>query len=363
MAAPSVPINSGQILQLGIESSSAPGTAVKATKKMLSWGIDIMPEMTIDKFRPIGLKYDTIATVNKDWTGGTITGRMSYDELTYLLASNLTTPTPTVSGAGTLWTYNPSSTVADSPVTFTLEEGVGAPAVTTDIVSRATGCVVSEIGMKIDRNGQCDVSGTIIGGYYTKDEEFTSGAAPVSTSAPIVMQPNQANVYLDNTWTAGVPNFGTTQLLNAESVDIKIASRFEAWWTLATGNKSFSSIAENVPAVDVTLSMAADEVSVELFDKCRLGAILFMQVKLTGPLIGGSTNNQFVMNLALKVTAAPKKATTGNVLTHQWSFTLMHDNQWGQAMQVLLTNNLPTTALTADVAATATQILPAISAA
>jgi len=348
------PTKSTQIVQIGLENPSAPGP-VNATKRILSWGVDIMPEETFDKFRPMGIKYDTIATVNKDWAGGTISGRMTYDEMLYLLASVLTTPSTTaiITGAQpvTAWNFNPSSTVADAPLTVTVEEG------SSIVAYRAASMVVSDLTLKIDRGATCEVSGNTIGKKYNVGITLTPGATSL-TPGPFVVQPGQVDVFID----PDSADLGTTQMLNCNSIELVIGTRFDAWWVLSTSQDSFAEVVEQVPAVKMTLTMGADPTGMGFLNTARLGQSVFIRVKCSGPEIGNTDHFMgFTFDFCGKIASVPKLGDTTNVVTVAWEFDAIHDGTWGKAMQAVLTNGLATTALAADSALTITPPVPVVT--
>ena len=85
-----------QAAQIGVETTA--GTAVTASKRLLSVGfkqgikVDTKAEMSQ------GFKLPTAVSIGKDWTEGTFDGYAGYNDLAYLLSSVLLDVTP--SGAG-----------------------------------------------------------------------------------------------------------------------------------------------------------------------------------------------------------------------------------------------------------------------
>jgi hypothetical protein len=334
---------STQSVQVGIEGTTPVAAGVQATKKILSFGFDLNPEQVYDKYRPNGFKYDTVASLSKEWAGGAFTGRATYDEMLYALASVLTNPTPTA-GAGatagtTSWLFAPDSSLPDTPLFFTVEQG------DSTLSYRTTQLVIKDLTLKIDRNTACEISGNVIGkGYFVGITNRTTGATSL-TGAPTIMQPGQVSMFMDPTYGA----LGTTQLLNCDLAELKIANRFDAWWALNNSLTSFSDIVEQVPDVKLSIACAADSQSIGILGNARLGQTLFFRVLAQGPEIGNTgVFNKLTFDFAGKVDAVPKGGVTTNVLTHTWEFVAVHDGGWGKAMTATLVNAVGATALAAD---------------
>ena len=67
-----------EICQLGVETLY--GTAVPATKKLATMGIDLSPQFEATRVRPMGYKVPTILAPNREWATGTVTGFPTYNE-------------------------------------------------------------------------------------------------------------------------------------------------------------------------------------------------------------------------------------------------------------------------------------------
>src|ERR1019366_3273161 len=172
-------------------------------------------------------------------------------------------------------------------------------------VYRSSAAVLKELGLKIDRQTNCELTGTLIGkGYQAGITNPTSGATSLASPAPIVIQPGQVDIFMDPT-SAGL---GTTRLNNCEIADLKIANRFDAWWVLSTLQSSWSEIVEQVPDVKLTLTMGADAQSIGILANARLGQSLFIRIRCTGPEIGPNSDvfNSFTFDFCGKVDAIPK---------------------------------------------------------
>lgn len=157
-----------EVTQIGVEALATPGTAVAATKLLQAMHVELAPMAEIDVYGPQGQKYPTVSILNKEWAGGRITGKPTYTEMVYPLASALTNPTISTPGGAALardWDFAPSSTAPDVPRTFTVEKGVKGAL----NAERAAHAIVTDFGATFSRNGGVDMSGALIAQRQTQD--------------------------------------------------------------------------------------------------------------------------------------------------------------------------------------------------
>lgn len=327
------PTTTTQAVQVGFQGSD--GNPVQADKRLLSFGVEINAEQEYDTFIPAGMKYATIVSITKDWAGGSIDGRMSYDEMTYVFSSVLTRPNASATGGVTTWTFSPSSTDRDDPLLLTIERG------SSIVAQRATGVVISEMTLTVDRNGGCTIGGTVLGRRLDVIEEMTQNPTTVSPG-PFAIQPTQVDIFIDNS----PETLGTTNLCNCNVAELSIGSRFGPWWVLCTDETSYRDVVETQPDVTMTLTMVADAVGLGFLETARLGDEVFIRVQATGPNIGVSnTPHLFQFDFCGKINAVPASGDTDGVVTAGWQFVAVHSGTWGRAMQAKLVNGLPPSAI------------------
>lgn len=137
-----------EAIQIGKESVA--GTAVAPTRKLGSMSIDPSYQTETSQFRPKGYKFDTVSSLNREWSEAGIEGVASYNELQYALASICGNVSPTTPGGATdarEWLFSISTSNPDTPATYTLEAGSSVRS------QRATHLVFTEFGMTIERTG------------------------------------------------------------------------------------------------------------------------------------------------------------------------------------------------------------------
>lgn len=113
-------------IQLGKET--APGTAVPATAKLMGFNLKapladrqiVQPEEERGSLAGAFRSY----TQSVGWTGATLSGDATFEDILYLLAMAIKGGVvPTGTGTAKTWAFEPSLTAANNPDTFTLEFG------------------------------------------------------------------------------------------------------------------------------------------------------------------------------------------------------------------------------------------------
>lgn len=111
-----------QTKRVGVETT--PGTLVQATKLFQSIGFTVTVKPEIEEFRPEGSKANGLTIYVRDMSDIKVSGKPTYDELTYLLAMLFGDVTPTVPTAGAyVRTFSMNNYGADPFKTLTLDMG------------------------------------------------------------------------------------------------------------------------------------------------------------------------------------------------------------------------------------------------
>lgn len=178
-----------EISQLGVESVA--GTTVAATRRLQSLKIVPKIEVKTNTFAPNGYKYDTVVSVDQEWTSAKVDGIGDYNHLIYPLSGLFGVVSPIVPPTGTLtnsWVWNPSTSNPETPKTFTIEGGSSVRA------GKFGYGLFTEFGMTSTRT-DVKVSGAMIGQRYTDGATLTA-------------QPNEVQTFT----VTGVPSGGTFTL-------------------------------------------------------------------------------------------------------------------------------------------------------
>lgn len=320
------------LVQIGVEST--PGTAVAATKKLLAVSVEPDPQAEVAQFRPRGLKHMTVAALTKEWMAARLTGQPTYTELVYLLSSLLTTAAITTPGGATnarKWTFAPSSSSADSPKTFTIEQGAAAG---TTRAHRFAHALVNALTLSFSRNAGVGLTGSLLGRRIEDGITPTTGLSGV---ALVPVLPTQVDVYVDTT-SGGL---GTTKLTRAFDAEWSVGGRYGPLWVLNSAQPSFTTTVETPPDVGVALHVEADAEGMGFLTQLRSGDTRFIRIEATGPEVEAGQNYKLRIDLAAKVVGI---ADFGNdidgVVATGWNWAITHDDGWGKAYQVEVTNGL-----------------------
>lgn len=327
--------------QLGKETTA--GTGVAADKRMTSQAWMLDPQIDFDKFRPEGHKWPTVVAPIKEWVGGSIEGRATYNELAYPLASVVG---KTGTGAGVqimdgltgtgayTWTFNSDVDDADTPQTFTVEAGQAG----TSFAQKCAFGIVTELGLKFDRDGAVELDGAWMGQALTDNVTLTASTAIVPE--PILI--THVDVYLDTT-SGGI---GTTKLTRLRSADAKIGDRYKPIWVVNSAVSGYAGIVEGEPKGDLELNLEADSTGMGILTSmARTGATRYLRIRATGPQIysgGVQVFNRFTFDAAIKVADVGDKDDDDGITVIPYTFTIVEDPAWssGKAYSFELINTL-----------------------
>lgn len=285
----------------------------------------------MDQFRPMGQKFRAITTLGKEWTEAAMTGRGSYNEIVYVLASVMNAPVITTPATGVLarkWVFAPDSTADDHPQTYTVEHG---SSVRADKFSYG---IITEMGMTFNRQS-IEVTGSMLGHAITDNITLTPGV----TAIPIVpIVPTQVSVYMDDTFGG----LGTTKLLRAISAEFHLGSRYAGVWVLDAANASFINHIESEPDLTMTLTLQADAQGMALMTTMREGDTKFIRVEAIGDIIELALPYKFEIDIAAKVVDTGGFSDADGVYAVQFSFVGVADGGWGHAVQATVVNSMST---------------------
>jgi hypothetical protein len=316
-----------QVVQVGVEST--PGTAVTATKKLTGLQIEPGVQAEIKRYRPTGYKFGTVAALTKEWTEASIRGPLTYTEIVYLLSSLMGTATP-VNGSPTaakIWTFNVDSDGADTPKTFTVEQG------SAERAHRFAYGLVTGLTLSFNNDG-AEVSGSMIGKALQDGFTLTGGATEVAL-APVTRP--QVIVKLADTM-AGLG--AAAALSRVVSAEWTLENRFAPVWVL-NGASDWPAHVEVEPTGSAKLMLEADAEGMGLLTTMRANAMKFMRIQATGAQIGvGPATYSVQVDCAVKVTEVSPFSDQDGIFAIEWGLELQHDATAGYATRVTVVNEL-----------------------
>jgi len=314
-----------QQVQIGLEVT--PGTGVPANKLLTSLGFNPSPQLNFVEFAPPGFKYDSIVALLQEWSSSALSGYPTYTEIVYPLSSILVAATPSTSGGVSTWTFDPASGAPDEVKTFTVERGSDVQA------ERIVHGLVNELGLQFSRT-QSGISGSMLG--RAMETGITLTASPSSIGLVPIL-PTQIDVYLDD--DAG--SLGGSLIIHYISANWSIGNRFSPLWVLDSSLNSFVTIVEIKPDAKVELSVEANSDGMAILDNARDGSTKFMRIQATGPDIPATaTPYSMTIDVACKVGGTGGLGDQDGVYKADYTMRIVHDNDWGQAMEVVVVNDV-----------------------
>lgn len=323
-----------QGVQIGVEVTE--GTAVAANKKLSALSIDLDPNAEFEEpFRPMGNKFPTLSPIGRESGGAELSGRGTYTEIIYPLSSVLddgtvgTSITVGVTATGTAareWVFGAATSAADTPKSFTVEQGDG------NFAERVAGFRVNSLQMVFNRD-TVEISGDGI------SKAIETGITLTATPTEIALVPilgKEIEVFADDT-SGGL---GTTKLLRVFEVTFGMGGRYGGVWPLDSAQASYAALVELVPDASFEIVMMADTVGSNFFTTMRTGATKFFRIRALGSIIEAATKYGFQLDVAAKVLGSPTYDERDGVKVITWPMGVFHDATWGRSHQVRVVNTL-----------------------
>lgn len=319
-----------QAVQIGIEALATPGTPVAANRKMLACSFVPGVRSESDVFRASGNKYASFSVLNKEWSEVKIEGRISYNEILYPLVSLLQQPTPVQQGATAayLWTFDPSTSAADSSRTLTIENGDATTA------WRVAGARVSGLELMFSRN-EVSMTGSAVGEALEAGVSLTGSPTAVT---PIPVFPSHLSLKTAST-RAGLT--GATALTRAFSASFAITDKANMAWPIGQDPISI----EAAPNATAKVKLATDATGVAQITAMRNGTVGWWRISAVGPLIASTYYNTIEIDFPAQVTDVSDFGDEDGIHVVEPSLTLIHDATWGQAYQIRVTNTITAAAI------------------
>lgn len=317
-----------QTCQIGVETT--PGTAVSATKKLLSASMAIKPRTEFDKYRPAGTKYTTLAAQGKEWSEIAISGKPSYNELPYFFSSLLHYAAPVQQGgsAAYKWTFESNNAAEDVGKTYTVEQGDG----TANEAWRAAGVKVSGMTFDFNRN-TIDMSGTAVGQSIETGKTLSSG---VTSLAQVPVMPTQLKFYMADLQT----DLATaTAITRSFSMQWSLTDKFGLAWPVGQ-----SPIAvEGEPNYSARIKIATDATGMGLISLMRAGTVKWFRIKAEGGLAYTGYNYTFQIDFPAVITEIGDMADQENIYAIEYGLSPIFDPSWGtsgKSLEIIVINTL-----------------------
>lgn len=317
-----------QAAQIGVETTA--GTAVTASKRLLSVGFKQGIKQDTRAEMSQGFKVPTAVSIGKEWTEGSFDGYAGYNDLAYLLSSVLLGTTPTGAGTDKTWTFTPAVRSSDTPKTFTMQIGDANTRHTTTAHN-----VVTDLSLSWSKENIA-VAGSYMGKRITDDTGALDTATDVTN---VVLQPGDTDFYLD-TSSGGL---GGTRLTRVIKAKLDIKGRWAPAFFADSSEDSFTTITEKGLPVTLSLTLAADAVGMGYLTQYRAGTLLYPRWRTTGPATGGTDPYRFTFDMAARITKAFEPlADVDGIYAYDLELSAVLDPGWnsGQTLTAQLINTL-----------------------
>lgn len=312
-----------QTVQIGVEDTI--GTPVAATLKLAATSINCGPRLEADAFRPLGVKYPSFVTPNKEWSEFSIDGKITYNEICYLLASLISEPTPVQQGATAAykWTFTSDTDGEDAGIGLTIERGDANNA------WEIPGGRVSGLTLTFNRN-ECSIAGSGFGEKIDTDAELTAGLSPLE-AVPVL--PTQLSFKMADT-QAGLD--GASAMTRGFSLVWELTNKAGLAWPVGQDPVSV----ELVPNLRARLRVATDATGLGLIANMRAGTTKWFRVKATGAEIADPYYYDFQLDFPAQILNPSDPSDEEGIDVIEYEMAGVHDATWGKSFQIDIINKL-----------------------
>jgi hypothetical protein len=330
-----------QVQQIGKETT--PGTAVAATKRLGS--ISLSPGVSADTkmFRPAGVKFATVQALNQEWVEGSLEGSPTYEEVIYPLSGVMGAPVSSaiMDGATSTTAYQhvfaPSSSAADAPVTYTLEQG--------DAVQAEKTAHLLFTGFSLDvSRAEASLGGSFFSKALLKAITLTAGL-PI----PTALNPILPGQFTLTTATTAAGLSAGTLLSRVVSANTNVGDKYNPAWFVNAAEPSFTTFVENAegPTAESAMTVEADAAGMALLDRLRDGVTVFLRLEAKGAQIYNAGTQmdlryRFTWDMALKAREVDTWSDEDGVYAIPFTFQMVHDTTWAKSQQITVVNKIAT---------------------
>lgn len=314
--------------QIGVESTAAPGTPVPANKVLNSISLTDGVEGTNETFRPDGHKYAALTIPGKEWTTADFTGKLTYSDFAYILASLVRSVTPSTSGGSKVWAFAPQNAAEDTHQSYSIEKGGSVLA-----HSYAYG-IFDSLKIDITRDA-ADISGTLFG------QRITDAITMTSTPTAVTLDPVLPRLF-DVSLDTSAATLGNTKLLRAFTGSVNLGNLVGPIWPIDSANASFASHVELEPAASITMFVEHDTAGSAFLARLRDGVTKFLRLKAIGDTIAGTPSATLLwqFDAAVKVKQLGKHSDREGIYGWEVTLDIVNDDTWGKPYEFTLHNLL-----------------------
>jgi hypothetical protein len=325
-----------QRTQLVLETTYGAVPATPHWKRLPTLAFKPRPHNEAMSYREQGRKFSSVVIPNKEWSGGTFEGALTYGELPFIYASLFgAISAPTVGTDGEYsWSMQPSNDTPDTPATFSLQHGDN-----TANGVQAGGMVVVDATLDITRS-EAKISGTLLGLPWVTGQTLALTGAPVgavvSDVENVPITPGVITAYLDSAFGS----IGTTKLAKLLSIQHHVTGRWQPEWVIDASQPAYAELVEAAPTSSLTVKMEADAQAMGLFTQYRVGSLAYLRVTTAsnGPLIGGTTHYKMQLDVPVEVKELQELSDEGGTYAIAFALEPIADPTATFPMKLLMVN-------------------------
>lgn len=319
-----------ETVQFGPETTE--GTAVPATKNIRSVSVDTKIGGESEFFRPDGRKFNTLSTLNQEWSTFALNGKGTYTEIIYPLAMMFGDPTPTSSGVAIKTrVYEMLDTTILVPKSMTIEKGGSVRA------QEFAGAILSDLTMTFSRKSGINLTGGGIGRLFSDGITLTPGLPDVPL-IPLVGK--QLDIFVD----PSAATLGTTKLLRGFSLEETLTGVFGPIWAIDSAQSSFTAHVDLAPTTGTKIMLEADATGMAYLTQFRADTLMFIRIQATGANMPGeaSVPYLFQFDTCVAIKSVEPDTDEDGVTTVAFETELIKDSTWGKAQSILVKNQVAT---------------------
>jgi len=325
-----------QGLQLGVQSVL--NTGVAASKKLGSIGTGrLVPksaggETHTNKGDKLPL---TSVPPYRHWSELPFDGKITFNEIVYLLCSAIKSVTPTSDGTnGKLWSFMFSRNAVDAKQYYTAEVGNSTRA------KKAIDMHVNDLTIAIGQQAN-RITGTMMGGK--RQDDITITASPTEL-VPKIVRPTAWDAYVNDT-LAGLDTdvSGGTKFPLGIRAEISVGAILSHLWRMNSADSHFIATPENPVQPAVRLVGGDDDADYGIFlPIIESGATKWIRFLNLGDAIAGATASQekIQIDAALRLIEPETPEEEENAALNGLPFQAIYDPTAGFALRIQVINTV-----------------------
>lgn len=314
-----------RVTQWGSETTA--GTEVDATKLMQAMTVDFGPEVEVSRYRPSGGKFETVSSLDREWTGADLSGPITYTEIIYPLSSILKKVNPTGAGTPKTWTFSPAQTAADTIATYTVEVGSSVRA------QLMTYGIVTELELSFSTQGNT-LSGAMIGRAIQDNITLTASPSALALLPVLTKDISVKTASAQGSLTAATP------LARVISASWAIRNRFGPVWVL-NQSTSWAAHVELPIEGEITIRQQADAEGMGFLNNLHDGSTVFIRIGATSAIeVDTGVPYSIRIDAACKVVGSSRFEDEEGQTVIEWTLGIVYDATWTKATEVTVVNAL-----------------------